>query len=222
MCFLPSTTAAASSTSSASAAAPSSAPSPGPRKWHSGKLEAYIAAQPPSLVCSATISLGPLSWVRGYVSLPALGPGGAWSWKMCSPMRMQDLGGAAGPPAGLDQSALAAHLARELGAGAAALGWSVSPSCSCLHVLGRPPGWLACRCVNLPDQLHGGTCSPFALACSGAAVPTSAAAQPGAALATNQRHLRCSSPAPSQCCSFCLTRCCACCCCTALHQQHQP
>lgn len=116
MRFLPSSAAATSGTGgSASPAAASPAASPVPRKWHNGKVEAYISAQPPSLVCSATISLGPLSWVKGFVSLPAQGIGGAWQWKLCSMMRMQDLGGAAGTPAGLDQSALAAHLAREAG-----------------------------------------------------------------------------------------------------------
>ncbi|KAI7839903.1 hypothetical protein COHA_006383 [Chlorella ohadii] len=113
MRFLPSGLASTPSTSDAAGAAAASpaASSPGPRKWHGGKVEAYISAQPPSLVCSATIGLGPLSWVKGFVSLPAQGPGSAWQWKLCSMMRMQDLGGAAGTPAGLDQSALAAHLA---------------------------------------------------------------------------------------------------------------
>ena len=119
MRFLPSGLASTPSTSDAAGAAAASpaASSPGPRKWHSGKVEAYISAQPPSLVCSATIGLGPLSWVKGFVSLPAQGPGSAWQWKLCSMMRMQDMGGAAGTPAGLDQSALAAHLAREPGLG---------------------------------------------------------------------------------------------------------
>ncbi|PRW59624.1 hypothetical protein C2E21_1357 [Chlorella sorokiniana] len=112
MRFLPSSNAAMPSLGAATdAAAAGAAPSPATRKWHSGKVEAYISAQPPSLVCSATIGLGPLSWVKGFVSLPAQGGGGAWQWKLCSMMRMQDLGGAGGTPAGLDQSALAAHLA---------------------------------------------------------------------------------------------------------------
>lgn len=184
MRFLPSGAAGTPGTGgSASPAAASPTASPVPRKWHNGKVEAYISAQPPSLVCSATISLGPLSWVKGFVSLPAQGTGGAWQWKLCSMMRMQDLGGAAGTPAGLDQSALAAHLAREAGGGGAAF---IGRAC-----LQQLPVHHSRRRLLTGRRAERLLLLAHTVPCSGAAVPASAAPQPGAALAASQRHLRC-------------------------------
>lgn len=122
-------------------AAASASGSPGAAQWHGGRVEAYISAQPPSLVCNATISLGPLSWVKGFVSMPH-GSGGAWQWKLCSPMRMRDLGGGGGPPVGLDQPALAAYLAGK--PGCCALLRMVAAQAPQLHGT-MPPGlvWLS-------------------------------------------------------------------------------
>ncbi|KAL4435067.1 hypothetical protein ABPG77_003892 [Micractinium sp. CCAP 211/92] len=44
----------------------------------------------PGYVLSATVQLGPLSWVRGFVSF--LQGSGSSQWKLCSPFRARDLG----------------------------------------------------------------------------------------------------------------------------------